>query len=1005
MRLPDTPSVLVLLVATDGATWLPDVLRGLRAQQHRPLKVLAVDNGSSDGSDKILEKAFGVRRVVTLERKTGYGRAIAAALKVAAERGHDADAFLLLHDDAALAPGALEAMIDALRGDDVGIVGAKLLEWDDQAVLQDIGSATDRYGRTIARVERGEIDQGQHEGTHEVLFATSAALLVAREVIEKVGLFDLRFVALRDDLDLCWRARLAGYRTVVTTAASARHASATTRELRPSPVARRVRYFGDRNMIATLIKNYSWPRLALALPVTFMVSLVNAVLYLIRGRRSSALQVLEALQWNVVRLPGTLRARAKAQALRAVPDAEVTALMQRGASRFREQFERAVETVVGEIDEGSEEDLDAPPPRLIDRVRAHPGGVVIAFAVVVGLLGARILMSMPQVAGLELAPFPSAGGFFREFASGWRGAGDGGAGAATPGLTLLGALTFLSFGSGWLAQRVVLFGLPLLAAIAMLRFGRAFGLSPAATRVATVLYAMSPLVLGSFGAGRLPDLVLAACAPLVMMPLLRAAGALPEVGWRSTWAGIAGVTLASSLAPWTLAFVAGSGVVIGVASARDPKGSTARVLRRTAAIVGAALVLLFPWSVELFRPGSPIGGGGSDPAADMRHLLALSAAAVRPIPIALGFGATFAAVLGALGSRGARRRVAALVGGIGLVGLGAAWAVTRGVPWIAPRPALPLVATGVAVAFLAGLAVERAAGLAERRFGLGHVAAVVAGGAIVAQVLAASGWIAFGARPGLTPSGELVLTSFESEVARTGAYRIAWLSGTADEPQVALSDHRGRTMREFLARPGGAGADALRAVVGAIASGSTEAGGRMLATFGVRYVIARPEADPALIENLRAQVDLELNNSKDSIVYANNAPLPTAHVTASGQTVAVSRGTIGSAAILPIGEVPPGLASTRSGEYRGEASAGEAILLAEDFSDGWRARVGDRDLTPSRSFGWATRFDGPIPADGPIVISWAGQRWHRAALILEAILALAFLLWRSQRAARDRGER
>ena len=78
MELPKDPSILVLLVATDGAVWLPDVLKGLRAQQYRPIKVLAVDNASGDGSGAILAKAFGVRRVVTLERRIGYGRALAA---------------------------------------------------------------------------------------------------------------------------------------------------------------------------------------------------------------------------------------------------------------------------------------------------------------------------------------------------------------------------------------------------------------------------------------------------------------------------------------------------------------------------------------------------------------------------------------------------------------------------------------------------------------------------------------------------------------------------------------------------------------------------------------------------------------------------------------------------------------------------------------------------------------------------------------------------------------
>jgi len=152
MELPDDPSILVLLVATDGAAWLPEVLKGLRAQQYRPIKVLAVDNASADGSGAILAKAFGVRRIVSLERRIGYGRALAAGLKIATERRLDADAFLILHDDAALGPGAVESMVRTMQTTGAGIVGAKLLEWDNPLLLQDFGQTTDRYGRAVPRV-------------------------------------------------------------------------------------------------------------------------------------------------------------------------------------------------------------------------------------------------------------------------------------------------------------------------------------------------------------------------------------------------------------------------------------------------------------------------------------------------------------------------------------------------------------------------------------------------------------------------------------------------------------------------------------------------------------------------------------------------------------------------------------------------------------------------------------------------------------------------------------
>src|SRR5437867_8093909 len=107
----EATSVLVLLVASDAGSWLTDVIEGVRSQTYDDVEVLAIDNASTDRSRALLEKAFGRANIVTLDRRVGYGRALAAGLKVAAERGSTADAFLLLHDDAAMDPATIEAMV------------------------------------------------------------------------------------------------------------------------------------------------------------------------------------------------------------------------------------------------------------------------------------------------------------------------------------------------------------------------------------------------------------------------------------------------------------------------------------------------------------------------------------------------------------------------------------------------------------------------------------------------------------------------------------------------------------------------------------------------------------------------------------------------------------------------------------------------------------------------------------------------------------------------------
>src|SRR4029450_7289758 len=96
-----SPSVLVVLGTRDAVAWLRGCLESLAAQTHPRLGVVAVDNGSSDGTLRPLRQALGGRRVVTLGAARGIAGALGAATELPA--AGSADYLLLVHDDTALA--------------------------------------------------------------------------------------------------------------------------------------------------------------------------------------------------------------------------------------------------------------------------------------------------------------------------------------------------------------------------------------------------------------------------------------------------------------------------------------------------------------------------------------------------------------------------------------------------------------------------------------------------------------------------------------------------------------------------------------------------------------------------------------------------------------------------------------------------------------------------------------------------------------------------------------
>ena len=149
----------------------------------------------------------------------------------------------LLHDDGAPAASALQLMLDAARqSPTIGIAGPKLTTWSDEGRLREVGRSVTRSGRRAGGPAVGEPDQGQHDSRADVLGVSSSGMLVRRDVFAALGGFEPAFAPHADDLDLCWRAHLAGHRVVVVPAAQVREAAAP-------PTGERVAGAGDAQAV------------------------------------------------------------------------------------------------------------------------------------------------------------------------------------------------------------------------------------------------------------------------------------------------------------------------------------------------------------------------------------------------------------------------------------------------------------------------------------------------------------------------------------------------------------------------------------------------------------------------------------------------------------------------------------------------------------------------------------------------------------------------------------
>ena len=218
-----------MVVAHNGTQYLPETLTALAGQTRPADFCIGVDAGSTDASASLLQLGLPAGSpVIAVPSKSGFGAAVKAGLAelpAAAGDSGTVDWLWLLHDDSAPAPTALQELLLAVeRAPSVTIAGAKQVDWDNERRLVDVGVSISRWAERVTLIDADELDQGQYDSRSDIFAVNSAGMLVRRDIWEALGGFDPALPGTGDDVDLCWRNRLAGHRVVVVPAARIRHA-------------------------------------------------------------------------------------------------------------------------------------------------------------------------------------------------------------------------------------------------------------------------------------------------------------------------------------------------------------------------------------------------------------------------------------------------------------------------------------------------------------------------------------------------------------------------------------------------------------------------------------------------------------------------------------------------------------------------------------------------------------------------------------------------------------
>jgi len=188
-------------------------------------EIIVADNASSDGSMEMMSRKFPEIRQIRLDRNYGFTGGYNIALSQI-----DADYFVLMNSDIEVGKHWLEPLVEAMDGDStIGACGPKLLSWHKRDRFEYAGAAggcLDRYGYPFCRgriMKRIEKDEGQYDKRASVFWASGACLMVRSELFRRLGGLDDRFFAHMEEIDLCWRIQLEGYKIEIIPEAVAYH--------------------------------------------------------------------------------------------------------------------------------------------------------------------------------------------------------------------------------------------------------------------------------------------------------------------------------------------------------------------------------------------------------------------------------------------------------------------------------------------------------------------------------------------------------------------------------------------------------------------------------------------------------------------------------------------------------------------------------------------------------------------------------------------------------------
>lgn len=294
------PMVSIIILNFNQIKVTCEFLESARKLTYPNYEIILVDNNSDENPEELIRHEYPEVKLIITERNLGFTGGNNVGMKAA-----KGDYIFVVNNDTEVSPDLLERLLEPFEKDPrVGMVSPKIIYYHSPGVIQYAGyRAINPFTGRNSAIGNREKDEGQHEIARYTDYAHGAAMMVKREVIDKVGMFHDDFFIYYEELDWSARTKRAGYEILYQPKAVIYHKESITMGKESKLKA----YYHNRNRILFMRRNTSNLEFGIfVLFYTFFTVPKSAITYTIKGKVDYLKLFFEGVAWNLKNKNGNI---------------------------------------------------------------------------------------------------------------------------------------------------------------------------------------------------------------------------------------------------------------------------------------------------------------------------------------------------------------------------------------------------------------------------------------------------------------------------------------------------------------------------------------------------------------------------------------------------------------------------------------------------------------------------------------------------------------------------